>query len=59
MIDFKAVVVDPSDPAWALLPGLTCDRVHRTSAMANAIPLDVFQLTASLSTVSVALARPR
>jgi lysophospholipase L1-like esterase len=46
VIDFEPVVVDPSDPAWALLPALTCDRVHPNqtgySAIANAIPLDVF-----------------
>jgi len=46
VIDLEPVVVDPSDPAWALQPGLTCDRVHPNqagySAIANAIPLDVF-----------------
>ncbi|MFL5304482.1 MAG: GDSL-type esterase/lipase family protein [Polyangia bacterium] len=46
VIDFEPAVVDPSDPAWALLPGLTCDHVHPNqagySAIASAIPLDVF-----------------
>jgi lysophospholipase L1-like esterase len=38
--------VDPTDPGWALSPGLTCDHVHPNqagySAIANAIPLDLF-----------------
>ena len=46
VIDLEPAVVDPSDPAWALLPRLTCDRVHPNqagySAIAAAIPLDVF-----------------
>jgi lysophospholipase L1-like esterase len=46
VIDFEPAVVDPSDPAWALRPDLTCDRVHPNqsgyNAIANAIPLDVF-----------------
>lgn len=46
VIDFEPVVVDPSDPGWALLPSLTCDRVHPNqagySAIASAIPLGVF-----------------
>jgi lysophospholipase L1-like esterase len=46
VIDFEPAVVDPNDPAWALLPGLTCDRVHPNqagySAIASAIPLDLF-----------------
>ena len=46
VIDFQPAVVDPSDPGWALLPGLTCDRVHPNqagySAIASAIPLDAF-----------------
>lgn len=46
VIDFEPAVADPSDPGWALLPGLTCDHVHPNqagySAIANAIPLDVF-----------------
>jgi lysophospholipase L1-like esterase len=46
VIDLEPAVVDPSDPAWALRPGLTCDQVHPNqagySAIAAAIPLDVF-----------------
>jgi len=46
VIDLEPAVVDPSDPAWALLPALTCDHVHPNQtgyrAIANAIPLDVF-----------------
>jgi lysophospholipase L1-like esterase len=46
VIDFEPAVVDPSDPGWALLPGLTCDRVHPNqagyNAIASAIPLNVF-----------------
>ena len=46
VVDFEPAVVDPSDPGWALLPGLTCDRVHPNqagySAIASAIPLDAF-----------------
>ncbi len=46
VIDFEPAVVDPSDPAWSLLPGLTCDNVHPNqagyNAIASAIPLDVF-----------------
>jgi lysophospholipase L1-like esterase len=46
VIDLEPVVVDPTDPGWALRPGLTCDRVHPNqtgySAIASAIPLDAF-----------------
>lgn len=46
VIDLEPVVLDPSNLAWALLPGLTCDGVHPNqagySAIANAIPLAVF-----------------
>jgi len=46
VIDLEPILVDPNDPDWALLPGLTCDRVHPNqagySAIANAIPLDAF-----------------
>jgi len=46
VIDLEPVLKDPSDPSWALQPGMTCDRVHPNQAgyraLANAIPLDVF-----------------
>lgn len=46
VLDFEPAVVDPGDPAWALLPNLTCDHVHPNqagyTAIANAIPLDLF-----------------
>jgi lysophospholipase L1-like esterase len=46
VIDLEPVLVDPTDPGWALSPGLTCDHVHPNqagySAIANAIPLDLF-----------------
>lgn len=47
IVDLEPVVKDPSDAAWAILPDLTCDDVHPNqagyTAIANAIPLDVFQ----------------
>jgi lysophospholipase L1-like esterase len=46
VVDLEDVVKDPMDPGWALLPALTCDRVHPNqagyTAIANAFPLDVF-----------------
>ncbi|HVT07472.1 MAG TPA: GDSL-type esterase/lipase family protein [Polyangia bacterium] len=46
VIDLEPILVDPGDPGWALLPGLTCDHVHPNqagyNAIANAIPLDAF-----------------
>jgi len=52
VIDLEAVVKDPTDPGWALSPQLTCDRVHPNqagySAIANAIPLNVFAGTAAI-----------
>jgi lysophospholipase L1-like esterase len=46
VVDFEPVIMNPSDPAWALSPGLTCDGVHPNqagyNAIAKSIPLDVF-----------------
>ena len=46
VVDLEPGLLDPSDPAWAISPTLTCDRVHPNQAgynvIANAFPLDVF-----------------
>lgn len=47
VVDLEPVLKDPEDTAWALRPGLTCDKVHPNQvgyrAIANAFPLDVFE----------------
>ena len=52
VIDFEPVVKDPNDSRWALMPSLTCDRVHPNqagyTAMANAIDLSLFQTPPAL-----------
>lgn len=52
VVDLESVLKDPTDAGWALSPQLTCDRVHPNqagySAMANAIPLNVFASTPAI-----------
>ena len=47
VVDLESALSDPSDPAWALRPSLTCDKVHPNQAgyraLAAAFPLDVFR----------------
>lgn len=47
VIDLESVLLDRTDPGWAIRPALTCDKVHPNqagySAIASAILLDVFQ----------------
>jgi lysophospholipase L1-like esterase len=47
IIDLESVLLDPTDPGWAIRPALTCDKVHPNqagySAIGKAIPLDAFE----------------
>jgi lysophospholipase L1-like esterase len=60
VIDLEDIVKDPADPGWALLPALTCDGVHPNqagyTAIANAIPLEVFETAGGMCSLDAGTA---